>query len=328
MTHEILLRALQLGESDEAFALVVVTNTEGPTAVKTGNKSIIRSDGTIEGWVGGHCTEDEIVRTALESIREGTMRALKVPTCQGGTMDVYVEPYMPRRKLVVLGHVPIVGALSQLAKILNFFVVVVDGDASKEKFPKADLVLKTSNELQRVRLTSQTYVVIATMGESDHESVRKLVGSEVPYIGIVAGKKRAGEILAFLSSEGISEEQISKVRSPAGINVRAVTAEEIALSIMAQIVELSRTQNRDLGEQRGRTVGKDLSSAEEPTMVLAERAESGERVVVDPVCGMTVDAVQSKYHSEIDERKIAFCSSGCKKDFDKNPTKYLLGQRA
>jgi xanthine dehydrogenase accessory factor len=299
LTHEILLRALQLGGSDEAFALVGVLKTEGPTAVKAGNKSIIRADGTIEGWVGGHCTENEIVRNALESIKDSTTRTLKLPTCHGGTMDVYIEPYLPRRKLVVFGHVPIVSALSQLAKILNFFVVVVDKNASKEKFAKADLVLKTPDELKQVRLTSQTYVVIATMGESDQEYAAKLVGSEVPYIGIIAGKKRANDVFNFLSAEGMPEEQISKIRSPAGINLRAVTAEEIALSIVAEIIELSRAQNQDLREYITRAPKKNstLSSAKKRVAVSQQKtsSQSREQVVVDPVCGMTVDASQPIY---------------------------------
>jgi xanthine dehydrogenase accessory factor len=246
-------------------------------------------------------------------------------------MDIYVEPYLPRRKLVIFGHVPIVAALSKLAKILDFNVVVVDKDASKEKFAQADLVLKAPDELASVRLTSQTYVVIATMGELDQEYAAKLVGSEIPYIGIVAGKKRASDIFNFLSAEGIPENQSSKIKSPAGIYMRAVTAEEIALSIIAEIIELSRAQRGDLREY-ARTAPKknsSSSSARKRVKVSAQRnpSHSGEQVIVDPVCGMTVDS-KSNYSSKIEGRTIVFCSGSCKEEFDRNHSKYLLKQKA
>ncbi|MDG7022419.1 MAG: XdhC family protein [Nitrososphaerota archaeon] len=330
MSHDILLRALQLGESDEAFAIVGVTKTEGPTAVKAGNKSIIRQNGSIEGWVGGHCTEEEILRNALKAIEDGTTRTLKLSTCHGGTMDVYVEPYLPRRKLVVLGRVPIVSALSRLAEVLNFNVVVIDKNASKEKYPQADLVLKTLDELDSVRLTRQTYVVIATMGERDQEYAARLVDCQVPYVGIVAGKKRASEILDFLSAAGVRENQVSKVKSPAGIYIGALTAEEIALSIMAEIIELSRGQGGDLREYARK--GQNRSS--HPRNRIASSPQNMSRhggeqvVVVDPVCGMTVDASHPVHYSTVEGRKIAFCSAACKEEFDKDPSKYLLKQRS
>ncbi len=332
MSHEILLKALQLGESEEAFAIVGVLKTEGPTAVKAGNKSIIRADGSIEGWVGGHCTEEEIVRNARKSMDDGTTRTLNLSTCQGGTMDVYIEPYLPRRKLVVFGHVPIVSALSRLAKILNFKVIVVDNrNSSKEDYGQADLVVNTPDELNLVRLTRQTYVVIATMGEHDQAYAAKLVGSEVPYIGIVAGKKRASEILDFLVAGGASEEQISKIRSPAGVYIRGVTAEEIALSILAEIVERSRTQIGNPTEHARETRKGSLTGEKR----IAELSHSGNsatqtsrQVMVDPVCGMTVGASDSAYYSKTEGgTTILFCSAACKEEFDRNPEKYLLKQR-
>ncbi len=332
MSHEILLKAWQLGENDEAFAIVGVIKTEGPTAVKTGNRSIIRADGSIEGWVGGHCTEDEILRNSLKSMDDGTTRTLKLSTCQGGTMDVYIEPYLPRRKLIVIGHVPIVSALSRLAKILSFNVVVVDDkNASKEKYEQADLVVKTLDELNLIRLTRQTYVVIATMGERDQEYAAKLVGSEVPYIGIVAGKKRASEILDLLSAGGASEQQISKIKSPAGIYLRAVTAEEIALSIMAEVIELSRGQSGDLREYAREKQKRSLpvrKRSVEPSQSGSSASLSGRQIMVDPVCGMTVDASRLTYYSKTEVgTTVVFCSGACKEEFDRNLAKYSIKQR-
>ena len=315
MSHDILLRALQLGEEEEPFAIVGVIRTEGPTAIKEGNKSIILSDGRIEGWIGGHCTEDEILRNSLEAIKDGSIRTLRLPTCQGGVMDVSIEPYPQRRKLLIIGHVPIVGALSKLARTLNFRVVVVDRKR-KTNAEQADFLIDEVGDLDSVHLTGQTYALIATMGEHDQEIAAKLVRSPVPYIGIVAGRKRAHEILTFLRNEGISEEQLAKVKSPAGIYIRAVTAEEIALSILAEVVELARGGKGEISKLALESVKGDAKGA------TANLQPGG--IAVDPICGMTVTVPNAPYHTQLEGETTYFCSEGCKREFDSN----LLKQEA
>jgi xanthine dehydrogenase accessory factor len=319
MSHDILLRALQLGEEDEAFAIVGVMSTEGPTAVKAGNKSIIHPDGRIEGWVGGHCTEDEIVRNSLEAIKDGGIRTLRLSTCQGGMMDVYVEPYPQRRKLLIVGHVPIVGALSKLARTLSFKVIVVDNKRSPNT-EGADILIEKASDLDSVRVTAQTYAVIATMGENDQEMAEELVRSPAPYVGIVAGKKRAHEILAFLRAAKVPEEQLVKVKSPAGIYIRAVTAEEIALSILAEIVEFARTGREEVVKmERESSSTKGIPPAGQVSAL-----QSLAEVAVDPVCGMTVQVSAAAFHTHRDGQATYFCSEGCKIDFDNNPSKYAV----
>jgi xanthine dehydrogenase accessory factor len=308
MSHDILLRQLELGSRDVPFVVVGVLKTDGPTAIKAGNKAIILSDGAIEGWVGGHCTEDEIVSNALECLSEGTARSLNLTTCQGGRMDVYMEPYLPKRKLLIFGHVPIASALSSLAKSLNFSVTVVDKIASKEKFPNADHILKSFDELQDVRKSS-TFAVIATMGERDQEYAEKLSKLGVQYIGIVAGKKRASDVLAYLRAAGLSEAELARIKSPAGIYIRAVTAEEIALSIMAEITELSRTTMEQTVPPKGSF----------------DRDESRSRAfAVDPVCGMTVEVASAEYFVDFQGEKLYFCCENCKEVFARNPQQFVI----
>jgi xanthine dehydrogenase accessory factor len=300
-----------LGSEDKAFVLVGVLRTEGPTAIKTGNKAIILADGSIDGWIGGHCTEDEIVSTALECLKDGTTRFLNLTTCQGGRMDVYLEPYLPKRKLIVFGHVPIVGALANLAKSLNFAVTVVDKQATTAKFPQAERVLLSLDD--REEATNQTFAVVATMGEFDIDRVIKLCKMNLPYIGVVAGKKRASELYAYLNSKNIPKDQIEKVKAPAGIYIRAVTAEEIALSIMSEIVEVARSQNsKDLREFSRRVAPK-----------VQQRDKPLTKVTIDPVCGMTVED-SSEFYSERNGERIFFCCESCKETFEADPQKYIL----
>jgi xanthine dehydrogenase accessory factor len=326
MSHDILLRALQLGEEDEAFAIVGVISTEGPTAVKAGNKSIILSDGRIEGWVGGHCTEGEIVRNALEAMKDGQMRTLRLSTCQGGMMDVYVEPYPQRRKLLVVGHVPIAGALSKLARTLNFKVMVADNKRFADT-TQADILIEKVSDLESVRLTKQTYVVITTMGENDQEIAEKLAKSPAPYVGIVAGKKRAHEILTYLRAQGLPEEQLAKVKSPAGIYIRAVTAEEIALSVLAEIVELARGGKEEIRKMAREQVKTSAKHGAAATVVGPQPSqESSSVIAVDPVCGMTVEIANALYHTHRNGQTTYFCSEGCKREFDENASKYEVKQ--
>ena len=222
-------------------------------------------------------------------------------------MDVYLEPYLPKRKLIVLGHVPIVEALSRLGKMLNFSVTVVDKQATREIFPDADNVLKSLKQLGKI--SPHSYAVVASMGERDQELVSELLKLGVPYVGVVAGKKRATELTAYLRASGTSD--LSAVKAPAGIYIRAVTAEEIALSITAEIVELSRA---------GRT---------DPREIMHENRNDDsqqETIAIDPVCGMTVGS-DSQYFSIANGERVLFCCEACKQAFESEPEKYVLEQK-
>jgi len=308
MSHEILLRQLELGSRDVPFVVVGVLKTNGPTAIKAGNKAIILSDGTIEGWVGGHCTENEIVENALECLKEGASRSLNLTTCQGGRMDVYMEPYLPKRRLLIFGHVPIATSLSRLARSLNFNVTIVDKSASKERFPDADVVLGSFEELGNLN-PSQTFAIVATMGERDQEYAQRLSKLGVPYIGIVAGKKRASEVLSYLRVAGLTEAEISRIKSPAGIYIRAVTADEIALSIMSEIIDHSRTN---------------LDHDALPLTIVEGQGKDQSVQKMDPVCGMVVDVDSAENSVDFRGEKVYFCSESCKNAFVRDPEKYFL----
>lgn len=330
MSHEILLREFKLGSEEKAFVLVGVLRTDGPTAIKAGNKAIILSDGSVEGWIGGHCTEDEIVRTSLECLKDGTTRYLNLTTCQGGRMDVYLEPYLPKRRLVIFGHVPIVEALLHLAKTLNFNVIIIDKNSSSDKFPEADLVETSLPEKITSSLFGKsienTFAVIATMGDFDTEHALRLCQFGLPYIGIVAGKKRASEIISYLKSKKVPEEQISRIRAPAGIYIRAVTAQEIALSIMAEIVEFARTRGSKLQTySRSTAKEKDIFENASPTIEnIAEPKSKEQAISIDPVCGMTVDSSSPFSSRSSDGGMVFFCCEECKLAYEENPQKYII----
>jgi xanthine dehydrogenase accessory factor len=280
----------------------------------------------VDGWIGGHCTEEEIVRNALECLKEGRTKFLNLSTCQGGRMVVYLEPYLPNRRLVIFGHVPIVEALVRLAKSLNFTVTVIDQQESKEKLPEADIVLNSLDDEYMQKLlgnTNETYAVIATMGEYDLENLTKLCSLTLPYIGVVAGKKRANAIYSYLRSIRIPEEKIGRIRAPAGIYIRAVTAEEIALSIMAEIIDVARSQNsRDSLELAQKSRPEQSFSKQEQPLPEIKLTNA---VTIDPVCGMTVSGT-SDYYLDLNGQVIFFCCAACKESFETDPKKYVLAK--
>jgi len=146
----------------------------------------------------------------------------------------------------------------------------------------------------RNKINKNTFVIIATMGERDHEFAEAILPSDVRYIGIVASKKRGDDILSYLRNKGYSDDLISKIKVPAGININAVSPEEIALSIIAEIIKVSREAK-----------AKEVTEEE-----------------IDPVCGMRV-LKSSPYYSTFDNRVYYFCSKYCKEKFDSNPQIYF-----
>ncbi len=159
-------------------------------------------------------------------------------------------------------------------------------------------------DLSGVRIGPQTFIVVSTQGECDEEALEQALKTNASYVAFVASKVKAARVLQSVAERGISTERLSHVRAPAGLNIQAGTEEEIAVSILAEIVQLSRKQ---AVEQN------DIATSQE----VKEEAR-------DPICGMTVDVGKAKYKSEFDGKSFYFCCGGCKQTFDQQPEKYVL----
>jgi xanthine dehydrogenase accessory factor len=315
-----LARAHTLQESGQPFALATVVRAERPTSAKAGAKAIVTADGALTGWVGGSCAQPTVIREALKALQDGQPRLVRLCppeklgrgaqdgvvefalTCiSGGTLEVYIEPHLPRPQLVVIGHLPIAEALAALGKGLQYTVTVMGLDATQERFPQADLVLDRLDFSQlRVRVTAQTYVVVATHGNYDEEALEWALNTEAAYVALVASPKRAEAVLQYLRETGVAEERLARLKCPAGLNIGASTPEEIALSILAEIVQLRRN------------LPSPITHSQPP-------AEA-----IDPVCGMTVEIATARYVASHNGQSYYFCSAGCKHSFEKEPEKYLV----
>lgn len=326
MSVDLIQQIYELNRAGESFAIATVVRVEKPISAKPGDKAIVKSDGTLQGWVGGGCAQDTVIREAKKVIREGEPRFLRLVgsgavaeksegvlefpiTCHsGGTMDIYVEPVLPRPQLIVLGNSPVAITLAKLATVLNFEVDVFDPMATREEFPEADML---SNELDlksiAIRLTA--FAVVATQGHDDELALEIAVRSSVPYIAFVASKKKFATRAEYLRERGVSDEEIARIKAPAGLDLGAVTPDEIAASILAEIIQVRRKQ---LAPQRVEAA-QAVTAVEE--MIAAEAQ--------DPVCGMTVEIAGARYVSEYGGVKYYFCAASCKSTFEREPEKFV-----
>jgi len=250
MSKEYFEKLSALDEDEVPFAIATVIKASGSVSAKTGAKSIINSKGeTLYGWVGGGCAEEAVREASLESIKDGQTRIvpldlddeiLGVGMPCGGKMEVFVEPYMPHPELMIVGHGRIAEVLAQLAHTVHFSVTINDTKASKENFPMADRLITSDLDFSKMEVGLNTYVVVVTQHKGDHFSIKKALEGNGPYIGLVASEKRAKLVFQYLLDEGISLEELKRVHSPAGFDFAGITPEEIALSIVSEMVNIRR----------------------------------------------------------------------------------------
>jgi xanthine dehydrogenase accessory factor len=280
------------------YVVATVVRAERPTSAKAGDKAIIAPDGTLTGWIGGSCAHDIVVRNALEALREGTPRFLSLSSTtpgprregatevpmqcySGGALDIFIDPQLPRPRIVVVGSEPVARALTRLAAVMQFQVTAVE-EARLPSLPEGE-----------------TSIVIATHGRYDEEAIEQAVKTDASYIALVASRKRAGTMLEILRQRGVD---VDRVKAPAGLDIGAKTAEEIALSILAEIVQQRRA-----------------AKAYDPPVPSEPQADAE---AIDPICGMTVSIEEARHSSEHDGRRFYFCCAHCQRTFEQDPHRY------
>jgi xanthine dehydrogenase accessory factor len=333
MWNNILDQAARLRDEDQSFVIATVVAYKSPQSAKPGSKAIITPDGAIDGWIGGGCVQPIVIREAQKALQTGKPRLISISpdsahgdwkgvesyemTCHGGgSLEIYLEPVLPRPELLIVGNSPIAQVLSQLGKLLDFKVCVADPEATQERFPEADVVLIDLKEA-RGRVGSTSYVVVATMGTGDEEGLEAVVGSSPVYLGLVASTEKAKGLFRYLREKGVPAESLDRVKCPAGIELGGETLPEIALSVIAEITQLRRSISNQAVESVDESKGASL-----PVMTTATSTEvHGE--ARDPVCGMTVDTTSARYKSVLENTTFFFCCLRCKDSFDRSPVTYL-----
>ncbi len=313
--------AHELASRGEAFAVATVVRVVRPTSGKPGDKAIVRESGEIIGFVGGSCTGTSVVTEGLKAIREGQPRLLRLTPeagfgaaedgvveyamecLSGGILEIYIEPRGPKPSLLIVGPSPIAEALSALGAAMEYRILVVAPRSLPASYPDAERVV-TDLEALAGLVRPDTYAVVATMGKYDETALRALAPSVAAYVGLVASRKRAAAISASLRKTGVSESDVSRIHSPAGLDLSAKTAQEIALSILAEIVQVRRSG----------------SQAERPQTATA-LAPPG-RKAMDVVCGMEVDT-DTPLKADHEGTVYYFCSESCRTRFLESPAAFL-----
>lgn len=240
----------ELTAAGQPFAFATVVRVEGSSSAKPGSKAVIDGEGKIvSGWIGGGCAESAVRRQALKCIEGGrpqvitldmTDEVLGVGMPCGGIMDVYIEPVLPKPELLIVGHGRIAEALARLGSLMGFHVTVDDPNADPKSFPEADCLITDDLDFSKFSLGPASFVVIATQHKGDHLSLQKALESQAAYIALVSSRHRAALVLDYLAATGVVPAQLERVWAPAGLDIGAATPEEIALSIMSQMVALRR----------------------------------------------------------------------------------------
>jgi xanthine dehydrogenase accessory factor len=243
----------ELEKNNEPAALCTVINSEGSTPRHVGSKMLVYADGNFIGTVGGGELESRVIKAALESLKSGDAQTLSYtmadpsrgdPGVCGGTVEVFVEPILPPATVVVIGGGHVGKAVVHLAKWLGFRVAVSDDRqefCNPESVPGADSYypLKMGKLAEQLKVTRQTYLVVTSRGSNiDAKGLPSLLESEAAYIGVIGSKRRWLTTVKALKEQGVDKKLIAKVHSPMGLELNAETPEEIAVSIMAEILML------------------------------------------------------------------------------------------
>jgi xanthine dehydrogenase accessory factor len=348
-------RVAALRREGQSFAVATVVARRSPVSAHLGDRAIVFPDGRMEGFVGGACSCEIVRREALEAIRTRRARLVSIrPDAEDhtaisaehivvmmrcaseGAVDVFVEPMVQVRRLVVAGATPVADALVRVGRSLDYEVVwAVAGQDRHDIEPRAATLgasVTTIDEIESVLRIGGADVaaVVATQGHDDDRALEAILRCGASYVGLLASRKRGAAIRAALDDRGVPG--VAAVRTPAGLDLGARVPAEVALSVLAEIVKESPTQS----PTHGTTCGADTTAGAPPvddaaaaadTPVPAAAGQAVERrtesQAVDPVCGMTVDPATARHSADVGGIRYYFCCPHCRADFVAAPDQYL-----
>lgn len=295
---ELLARADTLRSGRTPYVLATVVRAERPTSAKPGDCALVLPDGSIEGFVGGSCAESTVRREGLRLLRIGESTLLRIspnaegpesvaegllavnnPCLSGGTLEIFLETMLPPTLVQVFGDAPVARALGSIGAALGYDV-------------------HTGTDAGASVLPDTAAVVVASHGRDEEPVLLAALRADVPYVGLVASAKRGAAVVASLD---MPETARARIHTPAGLRIGARTPQEVALSILAEIVE-----------RRPHVTGPSTQDSLAPAAYDA----------VDPVCGMTVAVTEETLRVELGGTTWYFCGSGCRQAFADDPTRY------
>ncbi len=251
----------RLTASGKAYVLATVVRTEAPSSAKAGDRAVLDEEGILAGWVGGGCAKPAVTRNAADALRDGQTRMIRISrdieglergiigypmTCQsGGTLDIFIEPVMPRPLLVVIGQTVIAEALCTLASGAGFDVIVAAPGGKRERFPAASDWIEDLDDVVKIECVPAA-IVVATQGSGDARGLESALMSDTGYIGLIASPKKSARLKETLIKRGHDANAVDGIDAPAGIYIGAIKPEEVAVSVLAELVKRRRLGADDL----------------------------------------------------------------------------------
>jgi xanthine dehydrogenase accessory factor len=333
MNKQLLERAAELARRGESFAFAVVVRREPYSSSQAGDAAIITADGRYHGWLGGNCTRPSVQREAAAALLDGKPRLISLSpepdpqirvgvtplpmTCHsGGTVEIFIEPVLAAARLVVFGVSPVARAVAQLGKAMGYLVDIVDPEAHPAELPDADRVFTDLAAPELRAGPPVSYVVVASMGECDEDAVAAALAIRPAYLGVVASRKRFAILRDTMLDRGISAHALEAIQSPAGLDLGGRQPEEVALSILAEIVQ----------RKHAARVATAPALPAAPAVALVPPVPGAALTAIDPVCHMTVTIATARHVGSWDGRTWYFCNPRCKDKFLADPARFLDAQ--
>jgi xanthine dehydrogenase accessory factor len=321
MQPDLVRLAAELAARGVSFAIATVIARRPPSSARVGDSCLVTADGQLHGFVGGSCTRPTVTEQAQRALEDGKPRLIVLSpdpsdtsrpgaavfpmTCHsGGSVEIHIQPVLPPARLLVYGLTPAARALVRLGTAMGYRVTAVDPAAEPAAVPEAEAVVTEVAAVQVEPGPREVFAVVATHGEWDEEAILAALRHAPSYLGVVTSTKRAEELREFLEKKVAPEERplLGRLRAPAGLRIGAERGEEIALSILAEIVAEKRKQPK--------------APRVALPLVAAEQAK-------DPVCGMTVAVATAKHRAEHQGKTYYFCCAGCRERFLAQAERYV-----
>lgn len=342
MAEDLIKLRQELSERGEPFALATVVWRRAPSSAQPGNQAVVTAAGKVRGWLSGACAESVVVREARKAIESGEPQlvllgspdelaarandgiSLVKMTCQSeGAIELFVQPVLPKPHLVIIGATPLVGTLATLASALEWRVVVVDDKGDVDNHPGVRHVV-TTLDLDLAGVTESSFIVVATQGQYDELAVDKALGTRAAYIGLIASHKRARAVMDWLKDVDHPAESLARVKAPAGLDLGSLKHNEIAVGVLAELVQYHAAHRADVFPRTAPEAPADSRPVTQASPDAAAPGGPGPRgEAVDPICDMTVDMATARFTSQFQGQTYYFCCPACKKKFDASPAAHL-----
>lgn len=325
-------RIARLTDAHATFAIATVVARRSPVSSHIGDRALVFPDGRMEGFVGGSCSRDIVRRQAVEAIRSRRPRLLQIRpeadpsgvppdaervvvpmSCSSeGAVDVYIEPCVPRRRLVIAGYTPVAVELVRLASQLEYDVVhaladdelrdaVAPGGVRQIALGELRALLDELSDGDRASLLA----VVASQGHYDEAALETLLAYGLGFVGLLASRRRAANVFGVLRQMGVDAGRVASVHNPVGLDIGARNPGEVAISVLAEIIAHGAR-----------------AEVRAPSTPPEER-DATPSAALDPICGMEVDVATARHRFEHEGTVFAFCCAGCRETFAADPARHL-----